>query len=69
MKTSTSEKINLLLKRQNMTLSELADATGQSVQNLGNKMKRNNFKESELKKIAEALECDLLIDFKRKADT
>jgi hypothetical protein len=52
-----------------MTLSELADATGQSVQNLGNKMKRNNFKESELKKIAEALKCDLLIDFKRKADT
>jgi transcriptional regulator with XRE-family HTH domain len=69
METSTSEKINLLLKRQNMTLSELADATGQSVQNLGNKMKRNNFKESELKKIAEALKCDLLIDFKRKADT
>lgn len=51
------EKIKIILKRRNMTLAELADLTGQSRQNLSNKMARDNFTEKEARKIAEVLNC------------
>ena len=40
---TTTEKIKVLLKRNNMTAGELAEQTGQTRQNLSNKMKRNNY--------------------------
>ena len=40
-----------------MTLAQLAEKTGQSRQNMSNKMSRDNFSEKELYAIAEALEC------------
>lgn len=52
-----SEKIKIVLSRRGMTLGELAERTGQSRQNLSNKMGRDNFSENELKAIAEALGC------------
>lgn len=52
-----SERIKLLLGRRNMTLGTLAEKTGQSRQNLSNKMARDNFSQADLKKIAEALGC------------
>ena len=55
---STSEKIKIILKRRGMTMGELAEKTGQTRQNLSNKMSRDNFPEKELKAIADALECD-----------
>jgi transcriptional regulator with XRE-family HTH domain len=57
MDITTSEKIRILLRRRNMTLSALAEKTGQSRQNLSNKMARDNFSQAELKTIAEALNC------------
>lgn len=51
------------VKKGNVSFSELARRTGQSPQNLNNKYKRNVFKVSELEKIAEALDCDLRINF------
>ena len=51
------EKIKIMLKRRNITLSELAERLGQSRQNLSNKMNRDNFTEKELIVIAEALDC------------
>ena len=51
------EKIKIMLKRRNITLSELAERLGQSRQNLSNKMSRDNFTEKELIAIAEALDC------------
>ena len=51
------EKIKIMLKRRNITLSELAERLGQSRQNLSNKMNRDNFTEKELIAIAEALNC------------
>lgn len=63
MELSTSEKIKVLLKRQNMTAGELADKLGQSRQNLSNKMRRDNFSESELREIAAALGCAVDIRF------
>lgn len=54
-----SEKIKVVLKRRGMTMGELAEKTGQTRQNLSNKITRDNFPEKELRQIAEALDCEL----------
>ena len=60
-----SEKIRILLvKRGNISEAELARRLGVSQQNLNNKMKRDNFTENDLQKIAEALDCTLSVSFK-----
>lgn len=46
-----------------MSQSTLAEKTGQSQPNLASKLKRNDFKTSELEKIAEALDSHLEIKF------
>lgn len=48
----------LLVKRDNISESELARRLRISPQNLHNKMKRDNFSEKELQQIAEVLNCD-----------
>ena len=57
MSLTTSEKIKVVLKRRGMTMGDLADRTGQTRQNLSNKMSRDNFSEKEIKEIAAALDC------------
>ena len=57
MPLSMGEKIKIALGRHNMTMGDLADKTGQSRQNLSNKMSRDNFTEKELQQIAAALNC------------
>ena len=57
MPLSMSEKIKVVLGRRNMTLGDLAEMTGQTRQNLSNKMSRDNFTEKELRKIANAHGC------------
>jgi len=46
-----------------MQLKELAAKTGQTRQNLSNKMRYNDFRTSDLEKIAEALDSHLEIKF------
>ena len=59
-----AEKIRILLvKRGNISESELARRMGISPQNLHNKMKRDNFTETDLQEIAEALGLKLEISF------
>ena len=53
----TSEKIKILCGRRNITLSQLAEKLETSVQNLSNKLARDNFSERELQQIAKVLEC------------
>lgn len=61
---SMTERIRIaLVKRGNLSESELARRMGISPQNLHNKMKRDNFTETDLREIAAALELDLSIDF------
>ncbi|MDF1617215.1 helix-turn-helix domain-containing protein [Petrocella sp. FN5] len=55
MTISTSEKIRILCKRQNLSISELAERLETSSQNLSHKLKRDNFPEKDLQAIAEAL--------------
>ena len=39
-------------------MAQLADKTGQTRQNLSNKLARDNFQEQDIKAIAVALDCD-----------
>ena len=63
MKMTTVEKIEFLRQRRGLKKSDLADATGQTRQNLANKMDRGNFSEKELSGFADVLGCDLKIVF------
>ena len=51
------------IERNNMQMKELSEKTEQTQQNLTNKMRNNNFKTSELEKIAAALDSRLEIKF------
>lgn len=57
MSITMGEKIRIILGRRNMTISQLAEKTGQTRQNMSNKMARDNFSEKDLLTIAEALNC------------
>ena len=60
---TTAEKIKVIMKRNNFTMTELANQLNCSRQNLSNKMSRNNFDVRELTAIANALGCELEINF------
>jgi transcriptional regulator with XRE-family HTH domain len=51
------EKIKIIMGRRGISITALANKTGQSPQNISNKMKRDNFSEKELRAIAVALNC------------
>ena len=61
----SSIKIKMLLAAREMTLKDLADKLEPktSVQNISQKMKRDNFSEKELQAIAEILNCDYDVIF------
>lgn len=63
MPMTVAEKVGLLMKRRKMTMGELAEATGQTRQNLSNKMSRGNFTEKDIAKLAAALGCTADIRF------
>ena len=61
MDISVAEKLRLIMKRQNMTMGELAEASGQTRQNLSNKMTRGNFTEKDIESLASALGCSVIL--------
>lgn len=63
MELTMSEKIKILAKRSNIALFQVAERSGQTRQNLANKLSRNDFKISELKRIADALGVGLEVNF------
>lgn len=59
-----SEKIRILLiKKGNMSITDLAKLLNTSPQNLSGKIKRDNFSEKELKEIAKVLDCEYKSSF------
>ncbi|MBQ6782309.1 MAG: helix-turn-helix domain-containing protein [Treponema sp.] len=58
-----AENIKIICIKRKISMTELAEKTGQSQPNLANKLKRNDFKNSELEKIAAALDSHLEIKF------
>lgn len=63
MDITVAEKIRLIMKRQNKTMGDIAEASGQTRQNLSNKMTRGNFTEKDILALAEALDCQVEIRF------
>jgi DNA-binding Xre family transcriptional regulator len=60
-----TEKIRILLVKQgNISEAELARRLGMSTTNLYNRMKRDNFTDKDLQKIAAALNCTVETVFK-----
>lgn len=64
---NTAEKIRIAVTRSGQTMYSVAESTGQTRQNFSNKLKKGDFRESELRAIAEALGCELKISFIDKA--
>ena len=60
---SVAEKIRTIIRRQKITLGDLAERTGQTRQNLSNKMSRGNFTEKDIAEMAIALGCKVQITF------
>lgn len=63
MNITAKEKIRIIMDRANVSMTQLAESTGQSRQNLTNKMTRDNFTEKDIIKIADALGCEVDIVF------
>lgn len=63
MELTMAEKLRIIMKRQGITLAELAERTGQSRQNLSNKMTRDNFSDREIRDMAAALGCTVSTTF------
>ena len=55
---SMSLKIKTILLERDMTIKQLSENLGYKGNNLYNKLDRDNLSEKELKKIADALNCD-----------
>lgn len=66
MECTTAEKLELIMKRKNITMTALAASLGQTRQNVSKKFKRDNFTEKDIKAISEALGVDYIIEFKEK---
>lgn len=62
-----TEQIKITAARKGVTLGKLADLTGQSRQNLSNKISRGNFTIDQMEQIAAALDCNLIITLEDKA--
>ena len=52
---SAAKKIKMLLVERDMTLTDLSKLLNKSLSTMSDKMKRDNFSEKDLNKIAEAL--------------
>lgn len=63
MNMTASEKIRIIAKRVNMSIGELAEATGQTRQNLSNKLSRDNLSQNDLISLASAMGCTVEIKF------
>ena len=63
MNITAKEKIRIIMDRLNVNMTQLAESTGQSRQNLTNKMTRDNFTEKDIIKIADALGCKVDVVF------
>lgn len=67
MSLTAGEKIKTIMQRQKVSMGEMAEGTNQSRQNLSNKMKRDDFSEKELVRMAAVLGCTVEVIF-RDAD-
>ena len=67
MELNIAEKIKIIMEREGVTMTALAERVGQSRQNLTNKMKRNSFSEVEIRNIAAAIGYEFVTEFRKVA--
>lgn len=60
---TAGEKLKVLMDRKEITKAEMAEATGQSRQNLSNKLRRDNFTETEIRDMAKVLGYTINVQF------
>lgn len=58
-----SQTIRMIMVKRNKTGKDLAEALGCSSQNVYALLKKDNWSEDQLRRIGEALDCDLHINF------
>ena len=63
MEMTVAEKLRLIMKRSQVTMGDLAERSGQTRQNLSNKMSRGNFTERDIATLATALGCSVKVTF------
>ena len=63
MNMTVAEKIRLIANRVNMSMGDLAEGTGQTRQNLSNKLNRDNMSTKDIQALAEAMGCSVEITF------
>lgn len=63
---SAAKKIRILLVERDMNMTDLAKLLNRSLPTISDKMKRDNFSENDLRKIAEVLNYDYEIVFTDK---
>ena len=63
MNMTVAEKIRLIAKRVKMSMGDLAEGTGQTRQNLSNKLNRDNMSTKDIQALAEAMGCSVEITF------
>ncbi len=63
MEMTVAEKLRLIMKRSQVTMGDLAERSGQTRQNLSNKMSRGNFTERDITTLAAALGCGVKVIF------
>lgn len=68
-KNMASEKIRFLLIKKGWTLTQLATEMGVTQPNLSKKLKKNNFNESDLNKIAEIMGVKFELGFELEDGT
>lgn len=60
---TVGEKLKIIMDRRHITMTTLAELSGQSRQNLSNKFSRNNFSEGDIKVLSDAMGCEYDIKF------
>lgn len=60
------EQIRLAIVKKKMSLGELAKLLGMAQANFSKKLTKNNFNENDMRKIAELLDMELVIELKDK---
>ena len=61
---SFNEQIAVIMKRQGVTVAELAQRLGKSRQNVNNRLKNSDFTTAEMRDYAAALGCTIEIEVK-----
>lgn len=62
MKVSFAEQVEIIRKRKNVSLGELAQRLGVSVQNVSQRLKRDTFTIKDAEQYAAALGCSLNVE-------